>query len=129
MSARRDNQPPSSPGRVLQQRLEEPAAEPTPAKPAPTESTAPESTAAKPAPVTPDATFADLMGKLRAAVAANPDDQQGLTLLAENEAKLGNYIASRTAYEHLVALKADAATSNDHAGLAQTAGAAILRAP
>lgn len=79
-----------------------------------------ESTAAKPAPVTPDAPFADLMAKLRAAVTANPDDQQGLTLLAENEAKLGNYIASRTAYEHLVALKAETATSNDHAGLAQT---------
>jgi cytochrome c-type biogenesis protein CcmH len=79
-----------------------------------------ESTAPKSAPVTPDAAFADLMDKLRAAVTANPDDQQGLTLLAENEAKLGNYIASRTAYEHLVTLKADKATSNDHAGLAQT---------
>jgi cytochrome c-type biogenesis protein CcmH len=79
-----------------------------------------ESTAPKSVPVTPDAAFADLMDKLRAAVTANPDDQQGLTLLAENEAKLGNYISSRTAYEHLVTLKADQSTSNDHAGLAQT---------
>ncbi|OYU39342.1 MAG: c-type cytochrome biogenesis protein CcmI [Pseudorhodobacter sp. PARRP1] len=79
--------------------------------------------AAAPAPAAtpqPDAEFAALMEKLRAAVAARPDDQQGLALLAKNEAELGNYIAARRAQEHLLELIGDKATANDHAGLAQT---------
>lgn len=67
-----------------------------------------------------DPAFLDLMTKLRAAVAQNPDDQQGLTLLARNEAQLGNFIASRKAYEHLLDLKGDAATADDHAATAQS---------
>ncbi len=79
--------------------------------------------AAAPAPAAapkPDAEFAALMEKLRAAVTAHPDDQQGLALLAKNEAQLGNYIAARKAQEHLLTLMGDKATANDHAGLAQT---------
>lgn len=79
--------------------------------------------AAAPAPAAapqPDAEFTALMEKLRAAVAARPDEPQGLALLAKNEAQLGNYIAARKAQEHLVKLLGDKATANDHAGLAQT---------
>ncbi|MES2433939.1 MAG: c-type cytochrome biogenesis protein CcmI [Pseudomonadota bacterium] len=68
----------------------------------------------------PDAEFTALMEKLRAAVTARPDDQQGLALLAKNEAQLGNYIAARKAQDHLLTLIGDKATANDHAGLAQT---------
>lgn len=67
-----------------------------------------------------DPAFLDLMTKLRAAVAQNPDDQQGLTLLARNEAQLGNFIAARKAYEHLLDLKGDTATASDHAATAQS---------
>ncbi|MGV8955225.1 MAG: tetratricopeptide repeat protein, partial [Cypionkella sp.] len=40
--------------------------------------------------------------------------------LAKNEAQIGNYVASRVAFQHMVQLKADTATLNDHLGLAQT---------
>lgn len=50
-----------------------------------------------------DPAFLDLMVKLREALESRPDDIQGLTLLAENEARLGNYTASREAQERLVA--------------------------
>lgn len=84
-----------------------------------------EAEAAAPAPDTAAATqadpaFLDLMTKLRAAVAQNPGDQQGLTLLARNEAQLGNFIAARKAYEQLLALKGDTATADDHAATAQS---------
>lgn len=80
-----------------------------------------EAEAATPAAATQaDPAFLDLMTKLRAAIAQNPDDQQGLTLLARNEAQLGNFIASRKAYEHLLDLKGDAATADDHAATAQS---------
>lgn len=76
--------------------------------------------AAQPPAVQPDAQFLELMEKLRAAIVVNPDDQQGLLLLAKNEVRLGNFIAARKAYEHLVELKGTTATTDDHAGLAQT---------
>lgn len=76
--------------------------------------------AAQPPAVQPDAQFLELMEKLRAAIVVNPDDQQGLLLLAKNEVRLGNFIAARKAYEHLVELKGTTATADDHAGLAQT---------
>ncbi|MDZ4393825.1 c-type cytochrome biogenesis protein CcmI, partial [Cypionkella sp.] len=74
----------------------------------------------QPSPVQPDPEFTALMEKLRAAVIARPDDAQGLALLAKNEAQLGNYIAARTAQQHLLDLMGDNASANDHAGLAQT---------
>ena len=82
-----------------------------------------EAEAAAPAPANDpqtDPAFLDLIAKLRAAVAQNPDDQQGLTLLARNEAQLGNFIASRKAYEHLLDLKGDTASASDHAATAQS---------
>jgi cytochrome c-type biogenesis protein CcmH len=72
-----------------------------------------------PPPLTPDAEFAALMDRLRAAVANRPDDLTGLALLAQNEASLGNFAAARTAQEALIAAKGDNATADDHAALAE----------
>lgn len=66
-----------------------------------------------------DPAFLTLMEELRKAVADRPDDVRGLELLASNEARLGNYIAARAAMEQLVAAKADAATAQDFAALAE----------
>jgi cytochrome c-type biogenesis protein CcmH len=78
-----------------------------------------EAAADLPAPLTPDADFAELMEKLRAAVADRPDDAQGLELLAANEARLGNLAAARIALENLLRVKGDSATADDHAALAE----------
>jgi cytochrome c-type biogenesis protein CcmH len=67
--------------------------------------------------ISPD--FADLMNKLRAAVAVRPDDLQGLELLARNEAALGNIRAAIAAQTALITVKADAAQAADHAALAE----------
>jgi cytochrome c-type biogenesis protein CcmH len=79
-----------------------------------------EAAAPAPAPVKVDQQFTDLMTKLREVVKKRPDDPQGLALLAKNEAQLGNFIASREAYQHLLQVQGDSATTNDHLGLAQT---------
>lgn len=73
-----------------------------------------EAQAPAPAPVEPDAEFAALMEKLRAAVQAHPDDLRGLELLARNEATLGRAIEAARAQEHLVALLGDEATVAQH---------------
>lgn len=78
-----------------------------------------EAAADLPAPLTPDAEFAELMEKLRAAVTDRPDDAQGLELLAANEARLGNLAAARIAMENLLRVKGDSATADDHAALAE----------
>jgi cytochrome c-type biogenesis protein CcmH len=76
--------------------------------------------AAPPAPQMPaDAQFLALMDQLRSAVQARPDDLQGLTLLARNEAQMGNFAAARRAYEALIAAKGDAAAADDYLGAAQ----------
>lgn len=66
-----------------------------------------------------DPRMAELMDKLRGAVAARPNDLQGLELLARNEAAIGNYRAGWEAQRRLIALKGDAATGEDHAALAE----------
>lgn len=72
-----------------------------------------------PPPLTPDAEFAPLIERLRAAVSANPDDQTGLALLARNEAALGNFAAARKAQSALIAAKGEAVTAQDLADLAE----------
>ncbi len=67
--------------------------------------------------IAPD--FADLMDKLRAAVAARPDDQEGLALLARNEAALGHIRAAIDAQTALIAAKGTAVVAQDHAALAE----------
>ncbi|MDO5603985.1 MAG: c-type cytochrome biogenesis protein CcmI [Paracoccus sp. (in: a-proteobacteria)] len=86
---------------------------------------------AGPAAPTPpvDAQMAELMERLRDAVAANPDDVQGLALLANFEARLGNTTAAQTAQAHLIEVLGDQATADEHARLAglmaETAGGII----
>lgn len=76
--------------------------------------------AAPPAPAAPvDDDFMALMTQLRSAVAARPNDVQGLTLLAKNEAALGNFAASASAHTALIAAKGDTAVAADHLGAAQ----------
>lgn len=54
-----------------------------------------------------DPAWLDLVDQLRAAVAQNPDDPRGLSLLVTNEMRLGNIAAAREAAERLVAVQGD----------------------
>lgn len=70
------------------------------------------------------AEFLELMTKLRAAVAENPDDLQGQELLARNEANLGNLRAAHEAQARVIDIKGPNATAGDyvlHANLLITA--------
>lgn len=57
--------------------------------------------------------FVALMQQLREAVDRNPDDPQGLTLLATNEMRLGNMAAAREAQQRLVELRGDEASASE----------------
>lgn len=81
-----------------------------------------EAEAAQPPYVQPadvDPARAAMVDKLRTAVASRPDDLLGHTLLAQNEAALGNYAAARKAQEVVVALKGDTVTGEDLSFLAR----------
>ena len=60
------------------------------------------------------ADYLDLVQKLRAAVEKRPDDVQGLTLLAQHEAALGNFRAAHGAMAKLIAVKGDAASAEEY---------------
>ncbi len=81
-----------------------------------------ESEARSALPAAPEASedFLSLMERLRAAVSARPDDIEGLTLLAQNEARLGRYAEARAAQEQLVAAKGADATLSDRLTLLDT---------
>lgn len=66
-----------------------------------------------------DAEFLSLMERLRETVAQRPDDLQGLNLLANFEARLGNMQAAIDAQSRIIALRGDAAQAADHAYLAE----------
>lgn len=70
-------------------------------------------------PPAPDPKYADLVAKLRAAVARNPDDLEGQQLLARNEAALDRFVPAYHAQETVIRLKGDKATAADHARLAE----------
>ncbi|NNE81889.1 MAG: c-type cytochrome biogenesis protein CcmI [Silicimonas sp.] len=59
--------------------------------------------------------FQDLMKQLREALEDRPNDVPGLTLLARNEARLGNYIAARKAQDRLIVAKGEKVTPEDYA--------------
>lgn len=59
-------------------------------------------------PPEPDARFLELMDELRAVLADRPDDLRGLGLLAQNEARLGNFRAAQEAQARIIELKGDA---------------------
>ncbi|QYX56431.1 c-type cytochrome biogenesis protein CcmI [Roseovarius sp. SCSIO 43702] len=75
--------------------------------------------------------FLALMEQLRTAVEKKPDDLRGLTLLARNEARLGNTRAALAAQRRIVEIKGDDATAADHALLADllisSAGGTVSR--
>lgn len=87
-----------------------------------------EARAPKPPPRPADPEYEKLVADLRAAVASRPD-AEGLTLLVQHEAALGNLPAARAAQEQLLALRGADATATDLAGLAglmaQAAGGII----
>lgn len=61
--------------------------------------------------------FRVLIERLREAVARNPDDPQGLALLATNEMRLGNAAAARDAQQRLVDLRGADASPDDRVRL------------
>ncbi|MFD2813380.1 tetratricopeptide repeat protein [Paracoccus aerius] len=67
-----------------------------------------EARAPAPAPAEIPDDFAALIQQLREAVARNPDDPQGLALLAQNELRVGNPAAAREAQQRLVDLRGEA---------------------
>ncbi len=69
-------------------------------------------------PPTASPEFAALIAQLREAVAARPDDLQGLALLARNEAALGNFGAAVAAQRHILAVMGEAARAEDFSALA-----------
>lgn len=70
--------------------------------------------ATRPEQPAPNADFQDLMDRLRGSLAERPNDVRGLMLLAENEARLGNFPAARAAQERVIALKDQHATDTDY---------------
>ncbi len=57
--------------------------------------------------------FLELMDRLRTATQERPSDIRGLTLLARNEARLGNFAAARRAQEQLIAAKGSEVAADD----------------
>lgn len=64
-----------------------------------------------------DPAYLENMEKLRVIVAGRPDDLQGWTLLARNEAALGNYTAAHRAQARVVEIKGPDADATDLAAL------------
>lgn len=62
---------------------------------------------------------AAMVEELRAAVDANPGAAEELSLLAMEEARLGNFIAARIAQERLIAVLGDAANAGHYMDLAE----------
>lgn len=72
-----------------------------------------------PLPPVVDPQYMTLMEQLRVAVAARPDDQRGLRLLAVNEGNLGNFTASAEAWVRLITAQGPATAVEDLAALAE----------
>jgi cytochrome c-type biogenesis protein CcmH len=66
-----------------------------------------------------DPTHAALVEQLRTAVQSNPTDPTGLRLLVDNEARLGNLIAARTAQETLMQVLGETAKASDYLDLGE----------
>jgi cytochrome c-type biogenesis protein CcmH len=67
----------------------------------------------------PDPRREALVAQLRTVMEQRPDDVQGLTLLAQNEAALGNFRAAHLAQTRLIAVLGDGATGFHHIDLAE----------
>jgi cytochrome c-type biogenesis protein CcmH len=66
-----------------------------------------------------DGRYKELLGQLRSAVAKRPDDAQGHALLAQQERRIGNFLAAKDAQVRLLKLKAEAATPQELADLGE----------
>jgi cytochrome c-type biogenesis protein CcmH len=64
------------------------------------------------------AEYAELVQRLRGAVAERPGDLQGHILLARSEAAMGNYVGAYSAQQKILSIKGDDATAKDYADLA-----------
>ena len=62
-----------------------------------------------------DPQFVELMVQLRSALERRPNDVQGFSLLASNEAIMGNFEAAYRAQGRVLELKGDSATADDYA--------------
>ncbi len=65
------------------------------------------------------AEYIGLVERLRAAVAARPEDLQGNVLMAQNESNIGNFVAAADAQRRVVAIKGAEATAQDTAQLGE----------
>jgi len=63
--------------------------------------------------------YKTLMTQLRDTVAQRPDDLQGHVLLAQQERRIGNYLAAKTAQKRVVELKAGAVGAQDLADMGE----------
>jgi cytochrome c-type biogenesis protein CcmH len=84
----------------------------------PTQQVAEESLSARPPFPTLQPEYLDLIEQLRDTVAKRPDDLQGQILLAQYEARSGNFIAAYQAQQRVIELKAADATADDYFNLA-----------
>ena len=73
----------------------------------------------QPARQDPDPRRAELVAQLRETMDTHPDEPEGLRLLAFEEARIGNYIAARTAQQHLLEVLGDQATAQNKLDLAE----------
>lgn len=67
----------------------------------------------------PDPRREELVAQLRTVMEQRPDDPQGLTLLAQNEAALGNFRAAHLAQARLIEVLGEEATGRHHIDLAE----------
>lgn len=66
-----------------------------------------------------EARYKTLMAQLRSTVSERPDDLQGHTLLAQQERRLGNFLAAKKAQQRVVTLKGAGVTAQDLADLGE----------
>jgi len=64
------------------------------------------------------ARYLELIEQLRATVAKRPDDLQGHTLLAQNEAALGNFVAAYQAQANVLRIRGQAAEAGEYSDYA-----------
>jgi cytochrome c-type biogenesis protein CcmH len=67
----------------------------------------------------PDTRRAELVQQLRETMQEHPDEPEGLQLLAREEARVGNFVAARTAQAHRIEVLGDAAELQDYLDLAE----------
>jgi cytochrome c-type biogenesis protein CcmH len=70
-------------------------------------------------PVDIDPRYQQLLIQLRTTVAQRPEDAQGHALLAQQERRIGNFMAAKEAQTQLMTLKGDAVTAQDLADLGE----------